>query len=268
MRGLSRQPDPGELRVLIDGVADDRLPVTDRGFLFGDGLFETLAVRDGEVALWRWHHKRLQDGCWRLGLPAPDGQQLLDEVLELAGGNAAVRLVLTRGDASQPGYAPEPGVPVRRVVMAMALPEPRPPLRVGVLRGALNDHALGGGLKHLSRLPQVLLARERSQQGWDEGLVSDGRGALLEATQGNLLALLGRRWITPPVGSGVRGVYRQFLLETGKIHEAPLFVDDLDGIGGLAICNALRGVEAVCQVDGFGALETGTVLEWARALQA
>ena len=66
-------------RVLVDGLADDRVSALDRGLAYGDGLFETIRAVDGEVPLWDRHMARLSDGCRRLGLPAPDAGVLSRE---------------------------------------------------------------------------------------------------------------------------------------------------------------------------------------------
>ena len=71
-----------EPRIWIDGeplAAGDGLSPRDRGLAYGDGLFETIAVRDGEPELLADHLRRLARGCRRLALPAPDEAQLEHE---------------------------------------------------------------------------------------------------------------------------------------------------------------------------------------------
>ena len=57
---------------MVNGKPDDRLPLTDRGLLYGDGLFETVAIVEGQPLLWQEHLNRLQRGCECLGLQRPD----------------------------------------------------------------------------------------------------------------------------------------------------------------------------------------------------
>ena len=65
---------------LINGMPAERVSVHDRGFQYGDGVFETIAVFDGRPLLWRLHLTRLQQGCMRLGItPPPDATQLQQE---------------------------------------------------------------------------------------------------------------------------------------------------------------------------------------------
>ena len=54
---------------LVNGVPDDALSVMDRGFTYGDGLFETIAVRDGSPRFLDYHLRRLTDSCHRLAIP-------------------------------------------------------------------------------------------------------------------------------------------------------------------------------------------------------
>ena len=60
--------------------------ITDRGFSYGDGLFETLAVHDGRPLLWERHMARLREGCERLAIAAPDVSVLEQEARQLCGG--------------------------------------------------------------------------------------------------------------------------------------------------------------------------------------
>ena len=71
---------------LINGEEHATLPVTDRGLLYGDGLFETLAVRGGQCRFRDAHLDRLAQGCRRLGIPSPDRQQIISELDQLSVG--------------------------------------------------------------------------------------------------------------------------------------------------------------------------------------
>src|SRR6056297_1735643 len=90
-------------RWLVNGEPDALIAPTDRGLLYGDGLFETILFHRGRSALWSLHMARLVDGCRGLALPQPDVDLLAAECHELLGnGNSAViRIAITRGSGGR-----------------------------------------------------------------------------------------------------------------------------------------------------------------------
>src|SRR5690606_17825197 len=81
------------------------LPFDDRGLAYGDGLFETVLVRDGNAVLWEQHLKRLMLGCEVLDIPAPSRDQLDAILSRLGDGLQVLKLIYTRGSGGR-GYAP------------------------------------------------------------------------------------------------------------------------------------------------------------------
>src|SRR5438552_1402422 len=104
-----------------------QIPVDDRGFLLGDGLFETVLFKDGEPVLWDAHVARLNRGCAAIGLPQPDPALLDLEArraiaeAKLDEARAAVRLTWTAGSGGRAIGRPEPLDP--RLVVTAALSE-------------------------------------------------------------------------------------------------------------------------------------------------
>jgi 4-amino-4-deoxychorismate lyase len=100
----------------VDGQPADNVPLKDRGLAYGDGLFETIAVKAGQPVLLDRHLQRLAEGCRRLALVA-DQALIRSEVLAYAAalGDGVLKLILTRGDSLR-GYGINPGAPVRRIL--------------------------------------------------------------------------------------------------------------------------------------------------------
>jgi 4-amino-4-deoxychorismate lyase len=91
--------------VLVNGRTGQLDPL-DRGLQYGDGLFETMAVRDGRARFAAWHLARLTDGARRLALPLPDQELLIGQIAAAwPGGRGVVKLIWTRGAAGR-GYRP------------------------------------------------------------------------------------------------------------------------------------------------------------------
>lgn len=243
----------------IDGQPVATIPATDRGLNYGDGLFETVRVHGGGLPLLTRHLARLRAGCMHLGLVYPgdktiraDARALLADGIE----EGVLRVVLTRGDGSR-GYAPPAGAPGRRIASLHALPAGLGhAMTVGVCETRLGSSPALGGLKHLGRLEQVLAAGEAAAAGWDEGLMLDASGRVIEATRHNLFYWRDGHLHTPPLhASGVAGVMRALVLEklgeTGiQGGEAPLRYDGLHAIDGMFLCNAVAGLRVVRRLDG------------------
>jgi 4-amino-4-deoxychorismate lyase len=92
--------------VIVNGVAGARLDPLDRGLQYGDGLFETMAVRDGRARFLEWHLTRLADGARRLAIPAPEEDRLAGQIAAAwPSGRGVVKLICTRGPSGR-GYRP------------------------------------------------------------------------------------------------------------------------------------------------------------------
>lgn len=106
----------------VDGRPAAELSVRDRGLAYGDGLFETLAVRAGTPRLLERHLARLEEGCRRLAIPL-DAAALRQELLAFCAalGDGVAKLIVTRGEGLR-GYAPPAEASPRRVLSG----SPRP----------------------------------------------------------------------------------------------------------------------------------------------
>ncbi len=203
---------------LVNGIETDQVSVADRGFQYGDGLFETIAMYQGTPLLWTRHIQRLRDGCERLQLDMPDESVLLGEAVRVVGDaqRAVVKITVTHGPAGR-GYARVAWGPPTRVVSARHWPNyPATHARDGVaVRWCQTTLARSrplAGIKHLNRLSQVM-ARAEWGTDYAEGLLCDEAGFVIEGTMSNIFAVFGDTVITPDLSqSGVAGVMRAEVL--------------------------------------------------------
>lgn len=249
------------LAVTIDGGAGDRIPFTDRGAQYGDGVFETLAVADGQMLLWERHYARLADGCARLQIPCPAATLLAAEAAAVAHGHprAVVKVTLTRAGDGR-GYRPLSGTPTRIV---SAWPWPRYPaahwregIRLFRCQTTLAAQPLLAGIKHLNRLEQVL-ARAEWGDAYAEGLVADADGCVIAGTMSNLFVIANDGGIaTPALGRcGVRGIMRGCVFETAaalglSATETALSWDAVANAAGLFVTNSVIGLWPVAEFNG------------------
>ncbi len=241
-------------QALIDGQWGDGLPLDDRGLHYGDGLFETLALRDGRPCLWDLHLARLQQGCRRLGLVPPWPAQWLEDVTRLAQryGDGVVKLILTRGSGRR-GYRAEPAAVGRRLALwspAPVWPEAhaREGVRLRVCRIRLACNPELAGIKHLNRLENVLARREWDDAHIAEGLMLDEAGRVIEGVTSNVFLVREGGLVTPDLSRcGVAGVMRAYILEIAstlgiayRIDSVDL--DDLREADEVFLSNSLMGI--------------------------
>lgn len=245
------------MKSLVNGQESEVIPLPDRGLHYGDGLFETIAVRRGRPRQLDLHLARLADGCERLALPMPD-RALLEREIELVTGRdeQVVKLILTRGPAGR-GYRPPEDPETTRVVCAYPAPAPREAtVRVRTCSTPIGISPALAGIKHLGRLEQVLARGEWRDGRIAEGLMRDPDGHVVCATQANVFLLREGELLTPMLDrAGVNGVMRRTVLRWARercmvAREARLRVDDLHRAEEVFLTNALVGAWPVAELDG------------------
>lgn len=239
---------------LINGCETDLVSVSDRGLQYGDGLFETLLVREGYPCLWAEHFARLTRGCDRLGIPPPPEALLLGECRRLARHEAAavLKVILTRGVGHRGYRQPLTPKPTRIVTLYRPAVFPISWERQGIhaifCRTLLGENPMLAGLKHLNRLEQVLARSEWRDETIAEGIMRDCRGRLIGGTMTNLFMVRGGCLITPRLDTcGIAGTVRALVFRIAAgcgIHlvEADIGSDDFNRADALFLTNALIGV--------------------------
>ena len=247
--------------ILVNGRADAAVDPMDRGLLYGDGLFETVAIVGGRPRFLDWHFERLSGGARALGFPAPDLDALRTDIAGVASEpRCVVKLILTRGIGER-GYRPPRNARPTRIVAASPWPAglreaATKGVRLGWCRMRLARNGTLAGLKHLNRLEQVLARSEWDDGAMDEGLMQDDRGRVIAATQANLFARIDGTWATPRLDEcGVAGVmrraFRAWCGERGTaVEERTLEVADISAATSLVLTNALIGAWPVATLDG------------------
>ncbi len=225
---------------------------TDRGLAYGDGVFETIAVREGVPLHLERHLARLEAGCIRLGFKAP---ALADDLRDRAAGHprAVLKVIVTRGEGGR-GYLPPVDPVPTRVISLHAWPDhdlawTEHGVAVRWCDTRLAIQPALAGLKHLNRLEQVLARAEWEGLGqWQEGLMCDMDGHLIEATQANVFLVTGGRLRTPRIDRcGIAGITRARVIEAVdalglECEEARLDADDVNAADELFLCNSIIGI--------------------------
>ena len=182
----------------------------DLGVLHGDGVFETVLVRDGRARLVDAHVARLVDGAARLDLPEPDiealrravvvAQEAWDESID-----GALRIVYTRGRESEPS-TPTAFVTVSPVPERAASAR-RDGVSVTLLARAHDPDVAApwelSGAKALSYARNTAALRHARSRGFDDAIYVSSAGSVLESPRANVVAVIDGRLTATPPGDGI-----------------------------------------------------------------
>jgi D-alanine transaminase len=254
-----------EPTVYLDGLylpqGEARVPVLDRGFIFGDGVYEVLPVYAGEPFRLAPHLERLERSLRLTAMANPHGREGWERVIREVvrrngGGDQSVYLQVTRGVARRDHAFPD-DTPPTALVMSSPL---TPPSAEELARGAEvisrpDPRWLHCDIKTTSLLPNVLLRQEALEAGADEViLVRDG--VVTEAATANLFVVREGRLLTPQQGPHLLpGITRDLVLELAADQgipagEAALDRRDLAAAEEIWLTSSTREVRPVTRLDG------------------
>lgn len=248
--------------------AEPRISASDRGFLLGDGVFETIRAH-GRRPLWLADHlARLRAGADLLGIPVPFGDDAIEEGLGslLAASDydrSALRLTLSRGPSGRRGLWPpdDPPSPILLATVA-ALPPTRDRLRLAIATGTRrNERSPLSRMKSLNYGDNLLARREAAGRGLDDALMMNSRGDIVCGTVGNLFLRVSGRWRTPPVSDGaLPGLARRHLLSILDVEERAIARQDLLRADSALLSNSL-GIGGILEIEGRHLQDSTPLLE-------
>ena len=236
--------------------------IDDRGFLFGDGVFETILARASKLIFFKEHLQRLQDACHALMLtveltPQKLAKQCINllERQQLHDTDAAIRITITAGLNLQRGLARDAGSQPNLIITAhhynkSQLPLPR--LQLSEVRRFAKSPLCQ--LKTLNYLDSILCYSQAQAQGFDDGIMLNHRGELLASSYANLFFIRDQELLTPAVDCGIRpGVVRECLLNLSRqlgisTTETALVPSMLGQMTAAFQSNSLLGLQAIAAI--------------------
>ena len=250
----------------IADAATASIPVFDHGFLYGEGVYETLRTYRRIPFLFDLHQERLRRSAAMLSLPVPfTDDELLAQISATMAAHkglneAYIRVLLTRG-VGELSYNPA-ACPVPSTVIIVK-PFPEPPARTftdGItvaLVGVRRNHpaALNPMIKSNNLINNALAMQEALRSGADEALMCNQAGDVVECSQSNFFIVRGRRVITPPLEAGLLpGITRAFVLEMASDEgfqavEEAVSVADVRAADEAFITGTTREITPVVQID-------------------
>lgn len=265
-------PTPSLLIVDDQLVAPEKAAISmdNRAFRYGDGLFETMLVLNGQVMRLDRHLARMLHGMSVLGFDfevdkwEKKMRWAVDKLLEapqlmFGPPTAKIRIQVWRGGGGT--YVPEYDRPAYYAALSPFLYDPNAgltPLRVGIYDEIPVVYTRLSAVKTLNAQPRILAARAAKLAGWDDALMVNVHGEIAESTKANLFGVKGGALWTPPLDSGcLPGTMRAEVLDvTGEIgleiREAVFLPELLSDFDCLFLSNALRGTMVIGEVVGSG----------------
>ncbi len=247
--------------ILVNGVESDYISVTDRGFQYGDGLFETIEVIRSQPVFLEQHLLRLNAGCLKLNIPPPNIKQLTDEINSVCkhAGQAVLKLIITRGVGGR-GYRQPEAIQPTRVISLHPFPEyPQPYAEQGINARFCNTrlglNPMLAGIKHLNRLEQIIARTEWDDPAIQEGIMLDINNHVIEGTMTNLFYVKDSIIYTASLQlAGVAGIMRGIIKTLITEHNLTLIEhgygkDELLAADEIFFCNSIIGIWPVKQIE-------------------
>ncbi len=258
------------LAFCIDGAdrteLDATVSVLDRGFLFGDSVFEVLRTYGGKPFAMREHLERLARSCGAMGIELPVTLETLAvevrrTIARVAAEDVYVRIVITRGRGPLHIDPTSARSPLRVVIVSPLLPLPsglhEDGVEVATVRvNRATDHTRAAGSKTSAYVANMLaLAAGRERGAYETMMVGEG-GELSEGTTSNLFVVRAGILRTPPLSMGILpGITRDFVLRAAldldiPICEQVLYCSDVEHADEAFLTSSLREVVPIVAMDG------------------
>lgn len=242
--------------------AEAVIPVNDRGFMYGDGLFETIRVVNGRLFRLPQHLERLARGASFLKIKLPfatkELQQFAEQLIEKNQMTEAIlRLTLTRGPGER-GYTPKMNGQPTVVMTLHAAPSSESSVQWTLITSSFHILAADplSSFKTLNKLTHVLARAEAEEKGADEALLINTNGEVAETASGNIFWIYNGKICTTPTGRGVLpGITRAVVLEICQALGLPtnkrvIKPEALRNSEGIFITQSASGIVPVATFDG------------------
>ena len=248
-----------------DSIISDNKPVihaNDRGFLLGDGLFETIKAVNGVLLFFDRHYARLQKSATILDIPLrydlatleSHCQQLLAQN-KLQNKTAAIRMTLTRGAGARGIAIPESMSPTLLISAQAYDDTPKQPIRMTVTDIKRNEYSPLTQLKTINYLDSIMARKLAQARGFDEGLMLNTKGMITESSIANIFFIIDDKLVTPPLSDGVLpGIMRQRVLDSCAVQgivceERSVLPSELSQVTAAFQTNSLIGIQLISCFD-------------------
>lgn len=234
------------------------VPISDRGFTSGDGVFEAIKVIDGTPFALTRHLMRLERSASAVGIDLPPQLRLREAVLKTIAANAPatgpdarVRITVTAGEGTAGPARPSHYVPPTIVVTSEQLTPHAETATAITVPWVHNEAALLVGAKTTSYAENLAILEYARRAGADEALMADSQGRLCEGTTSNVFVVIDGQLTTPSLETGcLGGVTRELIVEWGIATVRDISIGALADASEVLLSSSTRDLLPVANLDG------------------
>lgn len=229
-------------QLVDESVASTLLPISDRSFLLGEGLFETILTIGGKAVALDRHIKRLKHGSEVIGISAPPPENIAIAVTQLLHTTQEISLGRMRITLSGSGNFLITHQPYR---------EWSEPAKLVTYPHPFNAKSPLQRVKSTSYGEYLLAFRYAQERSADDALLFNTEDRVMESSTANIIALIGGKWVTPPLSAGpLPGITRELLIEWELLVERELIFEELQRCESVALVSSLRSIQPIGEING------------------
>ena len=250
---------------LVNGKPKSSISIFDRGFLYGDGVFETILVLNKDPKNIKLHIKRIKAGCKALKIKNFNQDTLRSHIAKAISDqkNCILNINITRGTVKKRGY----NINIENISPNIILTTSK----MEKIPKSYNDNGIKTkfsktrlfktiepleSIKHMNRLTQVLATSELSKN-YPELIMCDEDNNIIEGTSSNIFFVKGMNFYTPKIhGNSVEGVMRSVIINIlkknkYKINIKKINMKDIKNYDGAFFCNSIRLIWNIKDLSGY-----------------
>ena len=247
----------------INGKLTNKISVEDRAVQYGDGVFETIAVKENLMGFWKEHYQRLSKGCKVLKIKCPSELFLKKEiskfVKKIKKNKFILKIIISRGIGGR-GYNPPKKAKPTRILGAYNWPDyPKANFKKGikmdVCKTRIATQPFLSQIKHLNRLEQIIARSEWQAKNISESIMLDFNENVIEGTMSNIFGVKKNIFYTPNIKfSGIEGIMRGVILKLLKKNKKKymikkIMLKELLKFDEVFVCNSIFGIWPVIKIS-------------------
>lgn len=240
-------------RLVEESSTPTLLSISDRSFLLGEGLFETILTIGGKAVALDRHIKRLHHGAEVIGISAPTSESIAIAVTQLLHSTPEIALGRMRITLSGSGNF---------VITHQLYKEWSEPAKLVTYPHPFNGKSPLQKVKSTSYGEYLLAFRYAQERSADDALLFNTDDRVMESSTANIIALIGGKWVTPPLSAGpLPGITRELLIEWELLIERDLIFEELQRCESMALISSLRSIQPIGEINGRKYKTSGKIEE-------
>ena len=247
----------------INGKLTNKISVEDRAVQYGDGVFETIAVKEKILEFWKQHYQRLNKGCKILKIKCPSGIFLKKEVnkfIKKSKKNKFVlKIIISRGIGGR-GYNPPRNSKPTRILGIYNWPNYpktnfKKGIKIGICKTRISTQPYLSEIKHLNRLEQIIARSEWQTKTISESIMLDLNANVIEGTMSNIFGVKKNIFYTPIIKfAGIEGIMRGIILKLLKKNKEKYIIKKITlkeflKFDEIFMCNSIFGIWPVVKIS-------------------